>query len=232
MRRWPALPFVILLILTTGGRVSAQEAPSLSVDPVAQTVEPQDGAFEVRILVDDVTTAQGLGGYTLVMSYDPSVVQALTVANSSFLESTENPVICPASAIDNDAGRLAHLCITVPIIPGAGPQTSEPKVLARITFEPVSEGLTTLDIGESTLIDPDGNELAAVTSNGAVTVGSASPTQPASPTSESAPGADDTGGDGGQNVGLFVGLGIAGLVIVALLGAGLELRRRRRAAGS
>ncbi len=229
MRRWLALPFVILLILTTGGRVSAQETPSLSVDPVAQTAEPEGGAFEVRILVDDVTTAQGLGGYTLVMSYDPSVVQALTVADSGFLESTENPVICPASAIDNDAGQLAHLCITVPIIPEPGPQTSEPEVLARITFEPVSEGLTTLDIGESTLIDPDGNELAAVTSNGAVTVGSASPTQT---TSAPAPGADDTSSDGGQNVGLFVGLGIAGLVIAALLGAGLELRRRRRAAGS
>ena len=225
-RPWPLLALLALLLLA-GGRASAQEGPSLSVDPVAQAVEPDAGPFEVRILVDDVTTPQGLGGYTLVMSYDPSVVQARTIADSGFVASTENPVICPSSGIDNDAGRLAHLCLTIPILAQPGPQTSEPRVLARITFEPVGEGLTTLDISETTLIDPEGNELAATATSGAVTVGSGITPQLTQPALD----AEETESDGGGNAGLLIGLGIAAFVIVALLGV-VALLRRRRAAGS
>ena len=152
---------VALLLLTAGGHISAQEGPSISVDPVTQNVGSEDGAFEVRILVDDVTTDQGLGGYTLVMDYDPNVLHALTITDSGFVASTGNAVVCPASAIDNDAGRLAHFCFTIPIFSQPGPQTSDPQVLARVTFEPVGEGATSLDISGSTLADPQGNTTLA-----------------------------------------------------------------------
>ncbi len=214
------VPLVALLLLTAGGHISAQEGPSIWVDPVAQNVGPEDGAFEVRILVHDVTSDQGLGGYTLVMTYDQSIVHARTITDSGFVASTDNPVICPASAIDNDDGRLAHFCLTIPIIPQPGPQTSEPQVLARVTFEPVGEGITALDISETTIIDPEGNELAASTSNGQVTIGSGDP----SPTSTAEA---DSETDGGTNVALYIGFSVAGLLAVVLLGAGLAFWRRR-----
>ena len=233
MRR--CLTLLLLLALfpfTAGGQGEAQEGTSLSVDPSRQTIGPADGDFEVRIMVEEVTTEQGLGGYTLVMNYDPSIVHARAVTDSGFVGSTDNAVLCPASAIDNDAGRLAHFCFTAPFFPEPGPQTTEPQVLVRVTFEPVGQGTTTLDISESSLIDPDGNSLEAAILDGEITVQSGS----SAPTLQPTPGSDaqsdgDTEQDGGQNIGLYVGLGIAALLAVALLGGALVFWRSRQAAG-
>ena len=239
-KRWALLPLVALLLLTAGGRMSAQEGASLSVDPASLTVGLGDGAFEVRILVDDVTTDQGLGGYTLVMDYDPSIVRASTITDSGFVVSTGNAVICPASAIDNDAGRLAHFCFTIPIFSQPGPQTSDPQLLALITFEPVGEGATTLDIRGTTLTDPQGNTIVAPTANGEITV-RLNPTSTApTATAEAAPTAEpaqDTGADGmlptlgsgpGRDATIlrqYIALGLLALSGFALLGTALLVRR-------
>ncbi|MBI4571260.1 MAG: hypothetical protein HY723_04865, partial [Chloroflexi bacterium] len=149
--------------------VRAQQAPSLAVVPPSQTVALGEDSFDVSVTVDDVTN---LGGYTLVMTYDPDVLRALTITDSGLAGSTGNAVLCPASAIDNDAGRLAHFCFTIPLFAGPGPQTSEPQVLVMVRFEPVAEGTTTLDISDSSIIDPQGNGLGASTANGTVTLSS------------------------------------------------------------
>ena len=240
-KRWVLLPLVALLLLTAGDRMSAQEGASLSVDPASQTVGLEDGAFEVRILVDNVTTNQGLGGYTLVMDYDPNVLHALTITDSGFVASTGNAVVCPASAIDNDAGRLAQFCFTIPIFSQAGPQTTDPQVLARVTFEPVGEGATTLDIGGSTLTDPQGNTTLAPTANGEVTVRlnptSTAPTATAEAATTAEP-AQDTGtvgvlpalGSGPDRDATsprqYLALGFLALSGFALLGTALLVRRR------
>lgn len=238
LRRLLAAPIAVLLVLAVaGGDGAAQQAALLSVDPPALSVEVDQGAFEVGVTVDDVTNAQGLGGYTLVMRYDPAVVRGRTITDSGFVGSTENPVLCPASATDNENGILAHFCFTIPIFSEPGPTTTEPQVLSRITFEPVSEGTTTLDISETTVIDPQGNNLGATTSNGRVTVraaganGDAQPTSPAgdtngTPAGSGLPSSGD-GPDGGPGATLlYVALilvGVGALVALALV------RRRRRA---
>ena len=221
--------------------MSAQEGASLSVDPASQTVGLEDGAFEVRILVDDVTTDQGLGGYTLVMDYDPNVLRALTITDSGFVASTGNAVVCPASAIDNDAGRLAQFCFTIPIFSQPGPQTSDPQVLARVTFEPVGEGATTLDISGTTLTDPRGSTTVAPAANGEVTVRlnstSTAPTatEEAATTAEPAQDTDDGGvlpalgsGPGRDTTSprQYLAPGFLALSGFALLGAAVLVRRR------
>ena len=168
--RWSIVLVVALLLFAVPEGASAQTGPSLFIDPPARTVPLDGGAFDVRVMVDDVTNEQGLGGYTLVMIYDPSVVHARTVTDSGFVESTQNAVVC-TNGIDNDLGRLAQLCFTLSFFEQPGPQTSEPQLLATVTFEPVGEGTTSLDISsESTLTDARGNTLAATVSNGTVTV--------------------------------------------------------------
>jgi len=161
VRRW-----LLLMILLTPplGQAQAQQTARLSIDPPTQTVAPSQGTFQVRIMVDDVINEQGLGGYTLVMEYDPSVLEARSIADSGFIESTDNAVLCPTSGIDKDEGRLAHFCLTLPILAQPGPQTSAPQLLVTVTFEPVGEGTTTLDISETSLVDAQGDDLNALLS--------------------------------------------------------------------
>lgn len=214
----------LLFALTWAGDVRGQQGPTLSVDPATLTLPPDSGPFEVRVLVDEITALQGLGGYTLVMSYDTKVLQAQSITDSGYAASTGNPVICPASEIDEERGSLGQLCLTVPVLgpPAPGPQTSEPQVLATVTFTVVGEGTTTLDLSQSSLIDPQGTNLNATTTNGQVTVGSASPP----PTEASAREPDEEGG-GSLALPLTLGIGIP--AAVALLGAvGLLFARRGR----
>ena len=233
--RWHILFLLtLLLFFTANGPTAAQTGPSLSINPVAQTVPPDAGAFEVRVMVDDVTTADGLGGYTLVMNYDPSVVRAVAIADSGFVGSTDNVAVCPSSAIDNDTGRLAQFCFTINL-PGfsqPGPQTSEPQVLARITFEPVAEGTTALDISETIISDPQGSVLAASTSNGEVTV---------QPGATNVLSVEETGGaepsmpvlgieraNGPTSLRQYIALVLFALGGGALLGATALVRRRHK----
>lgn len=219
---WALLPLLALLLSTAGSPVAAQEGASISVDPPALSVGPADGPFEVLIMVDDVTAEAGLGSYVLAMSYDPAIISGVSIADTGFVGSTDNAVTCPQTVIDNDDGKLAQLCLTIPILPQPGPLTTEPQALARITFEPVGEGTTVLDISETSIIDTDGNTLPATNNNGEVTVGTGGPA--------SAP-EQDKGSDGGSNAGLYIGLGVGGAVGVAFLAGGLVLWRRRQGAG-
>ena len=118
-------------------RIEAQDGPILSIDPGTQTVELDSGPFEVRFMVENVTSLRGLGGYTLAIAYDPTILRGLAITDSGFLESTDNLVICPASAIDNDAGKLAHFCFTIPILSQTGPQAPDAQVLTTISLEPL-----------------------------------------------------------------------------------------------
>lgn len=221
------LALLALPLLASTSTGAAQNGASLSVDPPSQTVEPTAGEFEVRIMVDDVTNEQGLGGYTLAIEYDNSVINAKAINDTGFIESTENAVICPASGIDNDVGRLAHLCLTIPVIPQPGPQTTEPQPLVRVTFEPVGEGTTTLDISETTIIDPNGDDIPATTMNGEVTVGAAAPSTAPATVQPASDRSGDSDGDG--NTGLFVGVGVGGAAVLALAVGGLAYWQRRSA---
>lgn len=223
MRKRFTVLLALALLLAVAEAAKAQEEPSLFVEPVSQTIEPEAGAFEVRILVDDLTADLGLSGYTLVVRYDPGVVRALAVADSGFLASAGSPTTCPETRIDREAGRLEYFCFTSQISSGPGAQADEPRVLASITFEPNGEGLTLLDISQSSLIDAQANDLAISIANGEVTVGLRSPAQAKPTPGAQEPASDDEGGGSG----LLIGLGIAGLAIVAAVGAAIALRSRR-----
>ena len=169
-----AAPLVVVALVLGGvfaprdGR--AQGTARIFIDPPAQTVGVESGPFEVRVMVDDVTTPQGLGGYTLVVSYDPTVLRGRVVSDSGLIGSTGNTAFCPATGVDNEIGRAAHLCFTIPLVPEPGPIVTEPQELARVTFEPVAVGTTTLDLTSTSLVDPQGEPIPSTTTNGQVTV--------------------------------------------------------------
>jgi hypothetical protein len=175
------------------------------------TVAPGSGPFEVTVTVDDVTNEQGLGGYTLVMEYDPSVVEARAINDTGYIGITENAAFCPSSAIENDEGRLAHFCFTVPLLQNPGPRPEEPQAMVRVTLEPVGEGQTTLDIRETTIIDPDGNTIESTTRNARVVVG-----EPGAPSPT--PLVEEDGDGGGTNAGLIAGIAVGVAAVVAGVG--------------
>lgn len=216
--RGPVVLLLALPLLFGQGGATAQAGASLFVEP-SPAVMPLQGQFVLNIMVDDVTNADGLGGYTLLMEYDPSVIEGRAVSDSGFGGSTGNAFICPSSGIDNDGGRLAQFCFTIPLFAEPGPQTTEPQVLAQVTFAPVAEGSTTIDIGETTLSDPQGNTLPATTTNGAVTVSANAPPPPVGPGGGAGSSPDDGASPGG-NVGSGAGAGNSGGATLPSLGSG------------
>lgn len=236
--------FVVLVLSVAlwAPHAGAQEGAIVSVDPPRHAVGADAGPFDINILVDDVTGDMGLGGYTLVVEYDPAVLRGVGVTDSGFVGSTGNAALCPSSGIDNDAGRLAHFCFTVPLLPEPGPRTTEPELLVTVTFEPVGEGTTTLDIGETTLSDPEGNTFVPETRSGEITVGDARPQEDADATVPS----DDAGSDGNgtpetllptsgggaeggtdRSTLYIIAIIVVGSVAAASVGAVLFLRMRR-----
>jgi hypothetical protein len=238
-----AVAAVLACLAASFGLASAQQPASIAVDPPSQSVAVGE-SFDVRVQVDDVQAPQGLGGYTLALNYDPSVVHARTITDSGFVASTGNSTICPATGIDNDAGQLAHFCFTLPILAEPGPQTSEPVTLVTVRFEAVAAGTSALDIGQTTIMDLQGAGIDATTANGQVIVGAggegpadggqAGPdaggtAEPAEDGTEGTllPRSGDGGGGGSQPIALYVGLIVAGAA--ALLGlAAFSLVRTRR----
>ena len=225
MRRGALLAVVTVALSLAVESASAQEVATLAVDPPSLAIELEDGQFTLRITVDDVTADEGLGGYALVVSYDPDVIEALSVSDAGLFEGSENPALCPSSAIDNDEGILGHFCLSVPIIPQPGPRPTEPQVLAEVTFAPVAEGFAVIDISQTEILDPAGNELESTSVNGEVTVGEGI-LEPAPTPTAVAEGGEDAG-DGGGNAFLWVGLGI-GLAVVAVVALGVFVSLRRR----
>lgn len=224
----------VLTALSIHGMAGAQEGPTLFVQPATQTVAVGE-TFEVDLMVANVTTPDGLGGYTLAVAYDPDVIHGLAITDSGFVRSGGGQVICPSSGIDNDAGNLAHLCFTIPLIPEPGPTASEPQALVRITFEAVGEGRSDLDIGESSITDPRGNLLAASRTNGEVVVQAiGGDLEPPTVDPDSVPtlGLPDSGGasEGSDRTALVLTFTFAGIGGVVLLVALLYFRVRRRSA--
>lgn len=216
--------------VTVTSYATAQTTATLSVDPPAQSVQPGAEEFVVRVMVDDVTGPDGLGGYALVMTYDNNVVEALTVEDSGFLETVENPVLCPSSAIDNNDGRLALFCLSVPVIPEPGPTTDEAVELAQVRFQPVSPGETVIDISETSILDPDGSDIESTATNGSVVIESPDDQVDAAPEID-APDLAESEEDGGMNAGALAGIGLGAAAATAVVGGGALLWLRRRSSG-
>ncbi len=171
-RQWLLLPLLAVALFTVSGRVVAQgEMPSIFVDPANQTVYLSDEPVEVRLMVDDVKDPDGLGGYTLVMTYDPAVLHAMEATDTGYAESTGNDVICLSGTVDNIMGRLGLWCFVFGFLPPVlGPQPNAPVAIAVVTFEPVGEGSTELGISGTSITNALGTTLAVSTTNGKVIV--------------------------------------------------------------
>ena len=149
---------------------AAQQVPScgagadtaVCVSPPTQEVTTTDPSFSVDIAVDNV---DNLGAYEFALAFDPSIVSFVSSVNGTFLESTGRSGPClPPSFTD---GRVRFGCVTLGSEPD-GPSGSG--VLATLTFKPLAQGISALDLTDVILTDIEGTPLAQATLDGEVTV--------------------------------------------------------------
>jgi hypothetical protein len=155
--------------------------PVVSVGPESPTIPVDAASFQVDVFVDQVTNPTGLGGYDLMLSFDPAIIRAISVSDSGFVLSTGNIVVCVPSQIDNTAGWAMLSCVTVPLFVGDGPTTTVPQLLATATFQPVASGSSVLSLEGTNLYDPSGMPLEVTLEHSEVTI---APTAPPSPEPE------------------------------------------------
>jgi hypothetical protein len=149
--------------------------PLVAVSPQSQTV--MSAPVTVDVQIED---ARDLGGYTFDVLFDPSVLTFVDATNGPFLGSTGRSVICDAPL--TGTGTVTLTCTTAGL--AAGPDGSG--LLTTLTFAPIADGTTAVDIGSLVLRDSGGAVLSAETPvGGSVTVAlatTATPTPTPTPT--------------------------------------------------
>jgi hypothetical protein len=188
------------------------------VDPASQTV-PLGSDFTVDVSIQEVTN---LGSYEWLLTYDPDLLAFVSVADGPFLGSTGRTVFCPGEILDVGSIRwgCASSGTTPPGPDGAG-------VLSTITFSPLAEGTSALDLVWVQLSDPLGDNVPTAVLDGSVTVGPA-PTPTATATSTGGTALLTENGGGPDPVG---GLSLATRLLgglVTFMGASVVIRSARR----
>ena len=173
---------LIAAALLPQNHASAQSTAVQRITPATQIVSVSQSSFDVIVTVESVTN---LGGYETLVTFDSAAVTFISATDSTFLGSTGRTVFCPPPVIQPLAGTLRKLrfgCGTLgptppPGVDGAGP-------LAIVSFQPLTVGLTNLDLDPS-LSDPFGGAINATAVGGQVDINAgptATPTLTPTPT--------------------------------------------------
>jgi hypothetical protein len=145
------------------------------VDPSLQTV-PVGTGFKVDIRIENVTN---LGSYEWLLTFDPAVVDFVSMFNGPFLGSTGRTVFCPGPILD--VGSVRFGCATTGATP---PGPSGAGVLSTVNLSALGEGSSVLDLVLVSLSDPLSVDIPTAFQDGGVTVVPAT----AAPTPTETPG--------------------------------------------
>ncbi|NOZ05885.1 MAG: hypothetical protein GXP41_05975 [Chloroflexi bacterium] len=132
------------------------------IDP-AQATAGLNGTLNVELKVANVVN---MGGYELVINFDPAIVQVQNVTLGNFLSSTGRTVSPLGPSVDNTAGRISIGSFSF----GSQAGPSGEGTLATIVMTPQAQGTSALTLSGLTLTDSAGNAIAATTQDGAITI--------------------------------------------------------------
>ena len=163
--RWLILP---LLLFTVVGLLFFGSAcvplTSVSVSPTSQTVVSGQ-TFTVDVLVDP---AVAIAGAQFDLSFDPSLVTAISVTEGNLLNQSGCGTFFLPGTIDNVAGTITEV-VCVIIEPGW--MVSGTGTLATITFTAgTTEGTSPLDLNNVIVGDKQGQGVTVYVNVGSVTV--------------------------------------------------------------
>ncbi len=131
--------------------------------PATDSVNVGD-RFTLGLVVEDITN---LAGWELDITFDPAVLQAVSVSEGDFLSQNNGQTFFQAGAINNTAGEIpgsALARISAGGISGTG-------TLLSITFEAKTIGEGNLRLHEVKLGDPSGGRIPFRTVVNSITVG-------------------------------------------------------------
>ncbi len=170
-----ALLLVFGMVGFQGAR--AQTGVTLSFDPAA-IVATTCGEVELSLVVADVPESSPLTAFHLEVTFDPSVVEVISVENGGFLQG--DLLEEPSNNLGNDSGRLIW-GVAQEAVAGENAPRSGSGSLIKITLKAkVPDGSTSfaVDAANSLLIDwPDAFEVGfTVGGEGVVTTAGCAPT--------------------------------------------------------
>jgi len=145
MRRHLSLVFLIIFLvfsLVNASEVDAASGPVLSVEPKDTTVAPGE-TFTVNITIADATlenSVNGIYGWQFVLSFNSSVLNAVSVSEGPFLMEAGSTYWTPPT-INNATGIVVATDFLFPY-PDFGAFGSG--TLANVTFKVMSEGKTSV----------------------------------------------------------------------------------------
>ena len=127
---------------------TAAAAPIISIDPSAKTVATGD-SFDLAVTIADVAN---LSAYQVSVAFNPVILNATSVSDGTFLDTSVDGFTFYFSSIDNTAGVLnfaGSLFNTLLGVSGSG-------LLATLHFTAMSPGITAVT-PEFSLKDEAGN---------------------------------------------------------------------------
>ncbi len=163
-------PIASVAIDTDAARGAANSATSLGpLDACAALSKP--GTVTIDVTVDAVppvlASDGGIAGFQFLLHYDPSVVK---VAGSDYnMLLTANSGSSPVSLGDSTPDADGSFMVAVGDLGQSTPE-SGPGVLARITLQGVSKGVSPLTLTDVLIVDSSGNSYAIGSVEGAQVV--------------------------------------------------------------
>jgi hypothetical protein len=157
--------YTAILVFAYFFAVSVADAQAdISVDPTTQTT-----TTGTVVTVDvDVTNVSNLYGYQFDLTFNPSVLQAVSSTEGTFLPSGGSTFFI-AGTNDNVGGTVAAtadtLLTAINGVNGGGE-------LAVFTFDAIGAGTSAIGIQNETLLDSNLNVISDITTGGTVTVNS------------------------------------------------------------
>lgn len=142
--------------------VFSATAATVHIDPANSTVLP-GGAFDVAVQLMDVTD---LYAYQFDISFDPTVVSALSVMEAGFLQGGGSTFFFPG-AIDNVLGTVT---LTAGSLQGAVSGVGGTGALTMLRFQGIGLGTSAIGLSNVVLLDSASGEIAATIRSGSVDV--------------------------------------------------------------
>jgi adhesin HecA-like repeat protein len=161
MRKHLRLAAALSFTAFTGIGSMANAQAVLSIDPTTQTT-----STGTVVTVDvDISNVTDLYGYQFDLTFNPSVLQAVSSSEGPFLASGGSTFFIPGTN-DNVGGTVAATADTLLTAVGG---VSGSGVLAVFTFDAIGNGTSTLGIQNELLLDSNINIISDTTKSGSVT---------------------------------------------------------------
>lgn len=133
-----------LVLAALSAQASAADA-SLTLQPSANPAV-QGSVLDLSVLISDVSD---LYGYQFTLSFNAAVLQAVAVAEGSFLSSGGTTFSSPGT-IDNSLGQISFIGNT---LLGALPGVSGSGALAKISFNVINAGSSVIGFSDALFLD-------------------------------------------------------------------------------